>query len=62
MQPSTQAAYPVHLHVIFDSALLAALDAYRRDAEGLPSRSEVIRQAVRALGSKPMKSRGGSGR
>jgi Arc/MetJ-type ribon-helix-helix transcriptional regulator len=39
------------VQVLFDPALIAVLDAHRREAEGLSSRSEVIRQAVRALAS-----------
>jgi hypothetical protein len=51
--------------MLFDPAQIAVLDAYRREAAGIPSGSEVIREAVRALASKPAstgKSRGNTSR
>jgi enamine deaminase RidA (YjgF/YER057c/UK114 family) len=42
-----QAYEPIRARVLFDPALIAVLDAYRREAAGFPSGSEVIREAVR---------------
>jgi metal-responsive CopG/Arc/MetJ family transcriptional regulator len=44
-------AEPLRVSVSIPPPLLAALDAYRRAAPGLPSRAEAIREAVRALAS-----------
>jgi len=60
-----QAYEPIRVQVLFDPALIAVLDAYRREAAGIPSGSEVIREAVRAFASKPAstgKSRGNTSR
>jgi metal-responsive CopG/Arc/MetJ family transcriptional regulator len=57
-----QSVEPVRVQVLFDPALIAVLDAYRRDADGLPSRSEVIREAVRALASRPTSTRRSRGK
>jgi enamine deaminase RidA (YjgF/YER057c/UK114 family) len=42
-----QAYEPIRVRVLFDPALIAVLDAYRREAAGIPSGSEV--EAVRPI-------------
>ena len=65
MRQVQQAYEPIRVQVLFDPALIAVLDAYRREAAGIPSGSEVIREAVRPFASKPAstgKSRGNTSR
>jgi metal-responsive CopG/Arc/MetJ family transcriptional regulator len=44
---------PTRISINFEPALIAVLDAYRREVDGLPSRAEAIRRAVRALATQP---------
>jgi hypothetical protein len=53
MRQVQQAYEPIRVQVLFDPALIAVLGACRREAAGIPSGSEVIREAVRPFASKP---------